>query len=53
MQQLLEWLVETQMFEVFVTKQLEKTEWGDTMGKFSYLLDILQIVASRYTSNSG
>ncbi|XP_045177331.2 uncharacterized protein LOC123537576 isoform X4 [Mercenaria mercenaria] len=34
LQQLLEWFVETQMFEVFITKQLEKTDWGNTIEMF-------------------
>ncbi|XP_060565637.1 uncharacterized protein LOC132724716 isoform X2 [Ruditapes philippinarum] len=34
LQQLLEWFVETQMFEVFITKQIEKTDWGNTIEFF-------------------
>jgi hypothetical protein len=37
LQQLLEWFVETQMFEVFITKQIEKTDWGNTIGIMIYL----------------
>ena len=33
LEQLLEWFVETQMFEVFMTKELEKSDWGNTLGK--------------------
>ncbi|KAL4225265.1 suppression of tumorigenicity 5 [Mactra antiquata] len=34
LQQLLEWFSETQMFEVFMTKQLEKKDWGNTIEMF-------------------
>ncbi|WAR03377.1 DEN2B-like protein, partial [Mya arenaria] len=34
MQQLLEWLVETQMFEVFMTRQLERKDDGHTIGEW-------------------
>ena len=35
LEQLLEWFAETQMFEVFITKEQEKTGWGNTLGKHS------------------
>ncbi|XP_052220267.1 DENN domain-containing protein 2A-like isoform X2 [Dreissena polymorpha] len=34
LQQLLEWFVETQMFEVFLTRQLESKHWGNTIEVF-------------------
>ena len=33
LEQLLEWFAESQMFEVFMTKELEKTGVGNTLGK--------------------
>ncbi|XP_052799651.1 DENN domain-containing protein 2B-like isoform X2 [Mya arenaria] len=38
MQQLLEWLVETQMFEVFMTRQLERKDDGHTIEEFQSLV---------------
>ena len=35
LEQLLEWFAETQMFEVFITKELEKTGWCNTLGKYT------------------
>lgn len=47
LQQLLEWFVETQMFEVFITKQIEKTDWGSTIGMCHYVI-VLSLVITYF-----
>ena len=41
LQQLLEWFVETQMFEVFVSTQVEKNDWGNTIGIYNSMIELV------------